>query len=319
MEIYKNLSLEDLPNEEWRDVVGYEGLYRVSNLGRVKSLDRTIKFKNSYKKAKGVMLSQGLNFGYCQIALGRKSKKYRVHRLVAEAFIPNPNNYPIINHKDENRSNNVVENLEWCDYSYNLNYGSRKGWQRRMNGVPVCQYTKKGEFVARFNSMIGAAEQVESVTTNNIFHCCNKDTPSCGGFVWRYENDKDVRYVNKNITSVAQYDKRGRFLAKYDSIKEASKATGVISTGISNCILGLSLSSGGYIWRHLNDDDVEEVEEYKNPITKEILCYDMNGNFIKEYRSITEASNELKIASGSISSCCKGKLKTAGKHIFKYK
>ena len=319
MEIYQNLSLEDLPNEVWKDVPNYEGLYQVSNLGRVKSLDRIVPFKDSLKRVKGTMLSQHLNFGYCQVSLGRKGKKHRVHRLVAMAFIPNPNNFPIINHKDENPSNNCVDNLEWCDYAYNLNYGSRKGWQRKLNGVPVCQYTLKGEFIARFSSMAEAAEKTPSVTSNNIAHCCNKETPSCGGFVWRYEEDTDIQYTNKSKTKVSQYDKEGNLIAVFDSIKEASAKTGVISSGISNCILGLSLSSGGYVWKQNNGEACGKINKYIKPTHKPVVCYDKHKNKIKEYNSIVDASKELGLAAGSISSCCRGKLKTTGGYTFKYK
>ena len=319
MEIYQNQSLEDLPNETWRDIPSYEGIYQVSNLGRVKSLDRIIPFKNSSKRVKGTMLVQHLNFGYCQVSLGRNGKKHRVHRIVAEAFIPNPHDYPIINHKDENKKNNRVDNLEWCNYAYNLNYGSRKGWQRKLNGVPVYQYTKEGEFVARFDSMVEAAERTPSVTSNNIFHCCNKDKPSCGGFVWRYEGDKDTQYKNNAQTKVLQYDKNGHFVARFNSVKEASLATGVISTGISNCVAGLSLSSGGFIWKQDNGNISDVIAKYVKPTHKPIICYDKKGRKIKEYDSIADASRELNIASGSISYCCQGKLKSAGGYTWKYK
>lgn len=99
--------------EEWRDVVGYEGYYQVSSEGRVRNAIYG-NILNPWKK----------NNGYLDVVLvgyGRKHKM--VHRLVAEAFIPNPNNEPQINHKDENKTNNRVENLEWCDNRYNSCYG----------------------------------------------------------------------------------------------------------------------------------------------------------------------------------------------------
>lgn len=98
--------------EIWRDVVGYEGLYEVSNQGNVRS---------SYT---GHMLSPGISQGYCYVALYKDGlrRNKQVHRLVAEAFIPNPMHYPLINHKDEVKTNNVVDNIEWCDYSYNVTY-----------------------------------------------------------------------------------------------------------------------------------------------------------------------------------------------------
>lgn len=111
-----------LPKQIWRDIPNYEGLYQVSNTGRVRSL-------NYRRTAKTKVRKQGTNkLGYKNVNLCKdgKRKGYLVHRLVAQAFIPNPNNYPVVNHKDENPSNNTVWNLEWCTQEYNINYGNCK-------------------------------------------------------------------------------------------------------------------------------------------------------------------------------------------------
>ena len=116
--------------EEWRAIQGYEGIYEVSNFGNVRSVDRYLdcKIKNVNKHLwKGRIISQQKRKdGRLTVALYSHSKRKRmlVHRVVADAFIPNPNNYPCINHKDENPANNKVENLEWCTYKYNNNYGT---------------------------------------------------------------------------------------------------------------------------------------------------------------------------------------------------
>lgn len=107
--------------EKWKPIDGYEGLYEVSNLGRVKSLN----YDHTGKER--IMKPNKLKKGYLQVQLWRdgKYKMFLVHRLVATAFIPNPNNYPYINHKNETPLNNCAENLEWCDCKYNNNYGTR--------------------------------------------------------------------------------------------------------------------------------------------------------------------------------------------------
>ena len=109
--------------EIFKDIPGYEGLYQVSNLGNVKSLN----YRQTGKEQILRLHPKIKNKGYFKVRLFKNGivKSYFVHRLVAEAFIPNQNNYPIINHKDENPSNNSVSNLEWCTYSYNINYGTR--------------------------------------------------------------------------------------------------------------------------------------------------------------------------------------------------
>lgn len=115
--------------EEWRDIKGYEGLYQVSNEGRVKSLERdwTVGKGGNRHKDETIMKLQKSPRGYYRLTLTKDGiETYKlVHRLVAEAFIENPNGYPFINHKDENPSNNSVENLEWCTPLYNNTYNDR--------------------------------------------------------------------------------------------------------------------------------------------------------------------------------------------------
>ena len=111
--------------EIWKPVIGYEGLYEVSSYGRVKSLCK-YDSRNRFREERILKLCAN-RLGYLKVGLSsnNKTKKYLVHRIVAEAFIPNPNNLPIINHRDENPSNNNVDNLEWCTAKYNSNYGTR--------------------------------------------------------------------------------------------------------------------------------------------------------------------------------------------------
>lgn len=119
-----------MTEEEWRPIKGYEGLYEVSSFGRVRSLDRYVKTGyGSYRLHKGKVLSPGKDKdGYLSVHLFCNGKVHKrlVHRLVAQAFIPNPDNLPMINHKDEDKTNNSVDNLEWCTAKYNTNYGTSR-------------------------------------------------------------------------------------------------------------------------------------------------------------------------------------------------
>lgn len=136
--------------EEWKSVVGYEGLYEVSSLGRVRSLDR-YDSNNHFLKGRILRLCADTK-GYLIVGLwsNNKKKMYKVHRMVAQAFIPNPDNLPIINHKDENPINNNVDNLEWCDSEYNNNYGTARERARNTrlrngtwSGLSKEEYMKK--------------------------------------------------------------------------------------------------------------------------------------------------------------------------------
>lgn len=114
--------------EEWRPIPNYIGYYEVSNIGNVRSVDRLVTYSNGVQRVhKGKILKQDINYkGYHRVRLQKdgKSKSFSVHRLVALAFIPNPNSLPQVNHIDENKSNNCVSNLEWCTSEYNNNYGN---------------------------------------------------------------------------------------------------------------------------------------------------------------------------------------------------
>lgn len=180
--------------EEWRNIKGYEGLYQVSNYGRVKSLDRweTIGC-NTKRFRKGRMLKLAKDkYGYLKVDISKngKRKQYSIHRLVAQAFIDNPDNLPCINHKDENPSNNNVDNLEWCSYQYNTNYGT--GIQRRadkmINGKcskKVYQYTIDGNFVKVYPSGKEIQRQL-GFAQSHINRCCLGKCKTAYGFIWKY-------------------------------------------------------------------------------------------------------------------------------------
>ena len=162
-------------NEEWKPVVGYEGLYKVSNQGRVRSLPRN--------STSGKILKLKTNTdGYLLATLYKdgKSKSYRVHRLVALAFIPNPNNLPEINHKSEEKWLNTVDNLEWCDRVYNINYGNRT----KKTSKPVKQLTLNGELVYIWPSMAEAGRN--GFNHQNICSCCQGKHKTAYGYKWKY-------------------------------------------------------------------------------------------------------------------------------------
>lgn len=169
-------------NEIWKDIEGYEGIYQVSNLGNVRSLGNGKTHKSER------ILKQGTTLGYKTVILckdGITSSK-RVHRLVAEAFIKNPQNFDIVNHKDENKTNNCVENLEWCTMQYNTNYGT--GVERRSSKrkKPIKQLDMEGNLIRLWDSATDAAKYFGKSRGTAISNCCNGISDSSYGYRWCY-------------------------------------------------------------------------------------------------------------------------------------
>lgn len=173
--------------EIWKDIKDYEGLYQVSNLGRVKSLVRKL---NDGRLWKEMILKQEINQGYARVLLSNnKNKKHkRVHRLVAEAFIPNPNNYPIINHKDENRLNNRVDNLEWCTWKYNSNYGDCNLKIGKKLSKSVAQYDLNGNLIKKYDSISDVSRKT-GYNISYLSNCCNDKYEKAYNYKWKYINE----------------------------------------------------------------------------------------------------------------------------------
>lgn len=160
--------------EIWKDIPGYEGLYQVSNFGKV---------RNSHKLILKYWKSWGYN--YISLCKNNKSKKYRTHRLIAKAFIPNPKKYPYVNHIDGNKSNNNVTNLEWCTSQQNTIHAYKTGL---MKTKKINQYDLNGNFIKTWNSIISASKEL-NINVKAIQSCCMQRTKTSGGYIWRYADN----------------------------------------------------------------------------------------------------------------------------------
>lgn len=183
-------------NEEWRPVKGFEGIYEVSNLGRVRSLDRVLTLRNGRTQPiKGRIMKLGLHYkGYVRLMLsngGDREHSHFVHRLVAEAFIPNPGDLPEVNHKDQDKGNNRADNLEWCTHKENSRYGDRGArigaWHlaNSPRRVPINQLDMDGNYLRTFPSQAEAARQVHG-SQGTISSVVGRKKKSAYGYKWEY-------------------------------------------------------------------------------------------------------------------------------------
>lgn len=163
--------------EIWKEILGYENLYEVSNLGKVRNM-RTGRILKPGPDKDGYLL-------ICLYKNGRRTTN-KLHRLVAQAFLPNSSK-PQINHKDEDKTNNCVNNLEWCDAKYNANYGTRNKKVSERNGIPVLQFNMQGDLIKEFPSLHSAALSL-GISKQAIWSSCNNINKTCCGFIWKYKN-----------------------------------------------------------------------------------------------------------------------------------
>lgn len=235
--------------EIWKDIQGFEGKYQVSSLGRVKSLsrkrwqgkafcfidERILKQNRPIKSKTGELM-------YPYVTLHDSSKgparKRTIHRLVAEAFLPNPNNFPCVNHKNECKDDNRVENLEWCSFAYNNAYGTahtRSQQTRREKGLfkAVVKYDLKGTEIQKYASVAEAAK-ANNVLKTAISNACVRKTIHCNGFGYRFEGDE---YIPRKQTfkNEVLFFQGGKLIFRCDGYEKASEFAG-ISMGMFQCV-----------------------------------------------------------------------------------
>lgn len=178
------------------------GLYQISNLGRIKSLPKSMaNGKGNYHRKERILKPISQNNGYFSVTLYKHKKGviYYIHKLVAQAFIPNPDNLPCVNHKDENKHNNLTNNLEWCTHEYNLNYGTRnRSISQAMINNPL---QSKPVICIETGVIYPSMQEVErllKIHNSHICDCCKGKRRRAGGYHWKYAEEGDY-YRQSNV------------------------------------------------------------------------------------------------------------------------
>lgn len=222
--------------EQWKPIQGYEDRYAVSSKGRVMNLKtgRVLKNRINTKGYRFITLCKG----------DGKPKQIGVHRLVAQAFIPNPLNLPQINHIDENKTNNNVENLEWVTASQNQRHSAHQ------QSCKINQYTLDGELIRTW----GSAQEIKrelGFSAGNIIQCCkgNKNYSHVGGFRWKYVDPSQQRKINRPVAALT---KDGDLICEYKSAAEAARCLKIRDNSIHFCLNGKYKSTHGLCFIYID-------------------------------------------------------------------
>lgn len=227
-----------------------ETCYSISDSGEVR------------KDTTGYILSQSSqqDYKFVTLLIDGKQKRMRVHRLVAETFIDNPENKPYVNHINGKKDDNNVENLEWATPSENTKHAVQAGLFQNGRKRAVIQYNLNGERMMTFESASEAARQTGG-SQSKITMCCKRQRETDNDYQWRYADDiQDVKKVQKKFITgkkVAQCDEEGNILNIYPSFKEAARAVNGTSSAISRVCSGTNIRHKGYKWK-LVDEIVQE-------------------------------------------------------------
>lgn len=353
-----------MEKELWKDVVGYEGLYQISSNGRVKRLSRWITDHLGRKRLleEKILINKiSIQTRYPCVNLSKegKVKTWNIHTLIADAFIPNPNNLPCVNHIDEDRTNSVLSNLERCTYLYNNCYGTARDRRRdsikkyfEKNHIPmkflkkdvflsVIQYTLEGEIVGFYKG--GYPEIKEKLGYDlSVSRCLAHKVKTAYGYVWRYVGD-DFSYTPRktNITDkvrnsikshqkyVYKVDDEGKIIERYKSVSEAARVNGIDRHALSRIkkIDGIVYFKGmKFVVEEKENEYIPKGHKGPRPDlkgrgAKAVSQYTKDGQFIRDFNSTMEAAEFLgsKNYSPEITNCCKGRLKTARGFIWTYK
>ena len=274
----RNLNVSNMGKKElWKPVVGYEGLYEVSNYGNIRSLDRIVVYSDGRThKYNSCIIKQTENKGYLYVGLNKNNKKSseKVHRLVAKSFIDNPGNKPCIDHINGNKADNKVTNLRWVTYKENMRnpLTKEKMSNIRSNGLSdkiiqskkdkgiikkVYQFSLDGKLLNTYES-ISDANRATNILASSICECCQGKSgySHAGGFIWSYTPQTNP-YVNPNLKryrKIDMYDNNYHYIKTFANIIDASKELGIRKKGITKCCSKKSKTYKGHIFRYHKEE-----------------------------------------------------------------
>ena len=330
-----------MEKEIWKDVVGYEGYYQISSLGRVKRLRRTqtdslgrlMTYKERFLK---ISVSRRTGYPYVGLSKGSKRETKNIHSLIADAFIPNPNNLPCVNHIDENRRNSVLSNLERCTYSYNNSYGSAvkkrlETYRKNSKGKHklIYQFNLDGRLLNVYDCGV---KSLSKQLGYDIDTCLTGNSKTAHGYVFSYsktfsyQEDKPKRHQKY----VKLIDDNGNTLHLFKSVSEAAMVYGVDRHKFckeskklnTNCV---TINGLKFVIEKKDHEYIPVGHKGARPDllginNKPVYQYGKDGSFIKGFASVKEAALSIgnRKYAPSISSCAHGNQKTAHGYIWSH-
>lgn len=306
--------------EEWRPVVGFVGYYEVSNQGNVRSVSRVVRGQSKqggyHQMGKVVAKYKDVNGYFCaHLCRDGISINKKIHRMVAEAFIPNPDNLPVINHKDEVKTNNRVENLEWCTQQYNVTYGNAIQKCQDATRKPIYQLDKNTTEIVKIWKWVGDITKELGYRKNRVVGWCQRYAEA-EGYIWCYAEDYKEGYKSGKSIKTTRFAPRAlykidpstlKILDEYKSSEEL-RAGGYETTMVYDVCEGKTRKHKGYYWCYVDDYNPDSYQPKKmSHFKRKVIQFDLkSGEELGRWESLREMSKATGYLGAHVGKCCRG-------------